>query len=83
MTNSETSKMIIELDVEIATLEAQASKLQERRDLLKTAEAMPKSILWQLGLALEALNQVNPSQIAIFKSEIDSKFASMTSSEYV
>ena len=83
MTNSEVSKMIVELDVEIATLEAQASKLQERRDLLKTAEAMPKSILWQLGLALEALNQVNPSQIAIFKSEIDAKFALMTSSEYV
>ena len=83
MINSETSKMIIELDVEIATLEAQAFKLQERRDLLKTAEAMPKSILWQLGLALEALNQVNPSQIAIFKSEIDAKFALMTSSEYV
>lgn len=83
MTNSEVSKMIVELDVEIATLEAQASKFQERRDLLKTAEAMPKSILWQLGLALEALNQVNPSQIAIFKSEIDAKFALMTSSEYV
>ena len=83
MTNSEVSKMIVELDVEIATLEAQASKLQERRDLLKTAEAMPKSILWQLEQALEALNQVNPSQIAIFKSEIDAKFALMTSSEYV
>lgn len=83
MTNSEVSKMIVELDVEIATLEAQTSKLQERRDLLKTAEAMPKSILWQLGLALEALNQVSPSQIAIFKSEIDAKFALMTSSEYV
>ena len=83
MTNSEVSKMIVELDIEIATLEAQASKLQERRDLLKTAEAMPKSILWQLEQALEALNQVNPSQIAIFKSEIDSKFTSMTSSKYV
>lgn len=83
MTNSEVSKMIVELDIEIATLEAQASKLQKRRDLLKTAEAMPKSILWQLEQALEALNQVNPSQIAIFKSEIDSKFASMTSSKYV
>ena len=83
MANSEVSKMIVELDVEIATLDAQASKLQERRDLLKTAEAMPKSILWQLGLALEALSQVSPSQIAIFKSEIDAKFALMTSSEYV
>ena len=83
MINLEVSKMIIELDVEIATLEAQDSKLQKRRDLLKTAEAMPKSILWLLEQALEALNQVSPSQIAIFKSEIDAKFASMISSECV
>ena len=83
MTNSEVSKMIVKLDVEIATLEAQAFKLQERRDLLKTAEAMPKSILWQLEQALEALNQISPNQIAIFKSEIDAKFAAMTRFERI
>ena len=83
MINSEMSRMIIKLDVEIATLEAQVSQLQERRDLLKAAEVVRKSILWQIEQALEALNQVSPNQIAIFKSEIDAKFALMTSPEYI
>lgn len=74
MTNLEMSESISRTEFEIATLQAQIDQLQERHDLLKAAEAMRGSVLWQLEQAIEILNQVSPNQVMVFKSEIEAKF---------
>lgn len=61
---------------EIATLESQLALIQERLDLLKSAEAMRKSVLSQIDKAIEILNKVDTNQVAAFKAEIDEKFES-------
>ncbi len=74
MTNSEISELITQSESEIGTLQSQLNYLQERQNLLKTAEVTKESILLQLERAIKMLNQISPNQVAIFKSEIDEKF---------
>lgn len=74
MINPEMSELIAQSESEIATPQLQLAQIQERHDLLKAAEAMRDSILWQVDKALEMLNQVSPNQVAIFKAEINAKF---------
>ena len=69
------SESISRTEFEIATLQAQIDQLQERHDLLKAAEAMRGSVLWQLEQAIALLNQVSPNQVAVFKFEVEAKFA--------
>lgn len=75
MTNPEMSESISRTEFEIATLQAQIDQLQERHDLLKAAEAMRGSVLWKLEQAIALLNEVSPNQVAVFKFEVEAKFA--------
>jgi len=63
-------------NAQIAALQAKLSELQEHRQQLLSVEQACQSALSQVDTALAMLHHVDPSQVEIFKSAIESKFNS-------
>jgi hypothetical protein len=67
---------ISETQAQIAALQTKLSELQDYHQHLLLVEQACESVLAQMETALAMLNNVDPTQIAIFKAAIELKFTS-------